>query len=271
VVYRELVPGHRYRLPVDEEANIGWWRYGTREQVLESPGQKLPENMYWPSGEPVDLTKTTPIEFIAPAEWKNIGASVSADIRGMVRASYKKGSVSPTIMATLALDISKLSESTAVELSITAVSHALTPVTIWTWPTIFCTNSMQRSVHGSGTYVLTHLDTDTLIPTEEIFRSRGHQIIHREDRYFHTLHPEQPYTFSGFLTPSFVAKLQAKPGRYRLSLSDSIKLEWWKEGTREEIVTPYGQQPADDMYVASGEPIVVADIEPIEFTIPGSH
>ena len=156
------------------------------------------------------------------------------------------------------------------ELSITAVSNALTPITIWTWSTIFCTNHTQQSVRGSGTYVLTHLDTDTLVPTEEIFQSREHQIIHREDRYFHTLHPEQPYKLSGFLTPSFAAKLQGRPGRYRLAVSDSVKLRWWKEGTREEIVTPFGQKPADDMYVASGEPIVVAGIEPIEFTIPAS-
>jgi hypothetical protein len=68
-----------------------------------------------------------------------------------------------------------------------------------------------------------------------------------------------------------MAQLQTRPGRYRLSLSNSIKLRWWKEGTREEIVTPFGQQPADDMYVASGELIVVADIEPIEFMIPVGH
>jgi hypothetical protein len=227
--------------------------------------------MLWPSGEPFDLTKTTPIEFTVPAEWRNIGASVSAGISGMVRASYKKGSASPSVTAALTLNTSNLSEDTAVGLSITVMSHALMPITIWIWSTISCTNHTQQSTSGSGTYILTHVDTDTLIPTEEIFRSRDHQIIHQEDRYFHTLHPEQPYTFSGLLMPSFAAKLKAKPGRYLLSVSDSIKLRWWKEGTREEIVTPFGQQPAEDMYVASGEPIVVADIGPIEFTIPVGH
>jgi hypothetical protein len=39
VVYRELVPGHRYRLSVDEEASIGWWRCGTKEEVLDRPGK----------------------------------------------------------------------------------------------------------------------------------------------------------------------------------------------------------------------------------------
>jgi hypothetical protein len=271
VALRELIAGHRYRLSVDEEANIKWWRYGIKEEVLERPGQELPEHMLRPSGEPVHLTITRPIGFTVPLDWKNIGASVSADISGMMTARYKKESPSPSITATLALDTSKLSEDLAVELSITAVSHALTPITIWTWSTMFCTNHMQQSVRGSGTYVLTHLDTDTLIPTEDIFRSRDHHIIHREDRYFHTLQPEQPYKFSGFLTPSFTAGLRARPGRYRLAVSDSVKLRWWKEGTREEILTPFGEQPADDMYVASGEPIVVANIEPIEITIPVGH
>lgn len=271
VSHRELAPGHRYRVSVDKQANIGWWRYGTKEEVLEAPGQRLPQYMLRPSGGPISLTNTTPVEFTVPLDWKNIGASVSADIFGMATARYKKGSASPSITATLALDTSKVSGDVPVELSITAVSNALTPITIWTWSTIFCNNHTQQSIRGSGTYVLTHLDTDTLIPTEEIFQSREHQIIHREDRYFHTLHPEQPYKLSGSLTLYFVANLQARPGRYRLAVSDSVKLRWWKEGTREEIVTPFGQKPADDMYVASGEPIVVTDIEPIEFTIPVSH
>ena len=31
VPYRELTPGHKYRVSVDKQANIGWWRYGTKE------------------------------------------------------------------------------------------------------------------------------------------------------------------------------------------------------------------------------------------------
>jgi hypothetical protein len=213
-------------MTVDEEAAIKWWRYGKKEEVLESPGQKLPPHMLRPSGRPIALTDTAPIDFTAPADWRNLGASVSADISGMTRARYKKGSASHSVTATLSLNIPDPSADLAMELSITAVSHALTPITIWIWPTSFCTNSMQQPVRGSGTYVLIHLDTDTLIPTEELFQSRDHHIIHREDRYFQTLLPEQPYTFSGLLTPSFVAKLQARPGRCRLAMSNSITLRW---------------------------------------------
>jgi hypothetical protein len=254
-------------MSVDEKAAIKWWRYGIKEEVLESPGQTLPQYMFLPSGSPITMTQTPPIKFTVPTDWKNIGASVSADISSMARARNQKVSVSPSVTATLALDKSNLSGNPAMKFSVKAVSHALTPITIWIWPTMLCTNHLQHSHRGSGAYVLTHLDTNTSIPTEELFQSSDHHVIHREDRYFHTLYPEKACTFSGFLTPSFLTELQLRPGRYRVAVSDSITIRWWKEGTGEEIVKPFGQQPADDMNVADGEPIVVKDIEPIEFTI----
>lgn len=66
----------------------------------------LPQHMLRPRGRPITLTDTAPIEFTAPAEWKSIGASISADISGMARARYKEWSASPSVAATLALDIS---------------------------------------------------------------------------------------------------------------------------------------------------------------------
>jgi hypothetical protein len=268
---QELVPGHSYCLSVDAGETVEWWRYGTKEDVLESPGQVLPQHMLSPSGGPITLANTAPIKFTVPSDWKNTGASVAADILAMVTARSCGASKPPSISATISLDTPVLSNDLTAKLSITALSHALVPITIWTWPTILCMNQTQCSESGTEAYLLTHLATGTSIPTEEMFRSRNEQIVHRVDRYFHTLYPEQPYTFSECLTPSFTKDLQLRPGRYRLAVSDSIKLSWWKEGTREEIVTPFGQQPADDMYVSSGGPIVVANIEPIEFTIPVGH
>lgn len=66
-------------------------------------------------------------------------------------------------------------------------------------------------------------------------------------------------------------ELEFLPGRYRSTIKDNIKLRWRKGGTREEIVQPLGQKPADEMYAASGKLIAVSDIEPIEFTIPFGH
>jgi len=108
VPYRELVPGHKYHLTVDDEANIDWWRYGTKEEVLEAPGQRLPQYMLRSDGNPIDLTDTTPIEFSVPSNWKNIGGSVSADISSMRRARYKTKSDSPSVTATLAVNVTSL-------------------------------------------------------------------------------------------------------------------------------------------------------------------
>jgi hypothetical protein len=36
-------------------------------------------------------------------------------------------------------------------------------------------------------------------------------------------------------------------------------------------VAPYGRKLAKDMYESDGEPIVLTDIEPIEFSIPFSR
>lgn len=266
VSHMELVPDHRYRLSVGEEEKVGWWKEGTKEDVLQSPGNKLLEYPPKSSGDPIIIRNIAPIDFTVPSDWKNIAASVGSDVSGMVGAMSRGTSTPPTITATMSVS-SQLSENLAMELSITALSKASTPITIWTWPTILCTNKLQRSEKGSCAYTLIHLDTDTPVPTQEMFQTKQQGVVHREDRYFHTLQPGQPYKFSGLFTPTFTRELESRPGRYRLALKDSIKLKWWKEGTREETVTPLGQKPADDMYVASGEPIVVTDIEPIEFTI----
>ena len=268
VSHMELIPGHRYRLSVGEEEKVWWWRQGTKEDVLQSPGHEPLEYPPESSGSPIIMRNIAPVEFTVPSDWKNIAASVGSDVSGMVGAMSRGTSTPPTITATMSVSTSQLSENLAMELSITVVSNASTAITIWTWPTILCTNKLQRSEHGSSAYNLIHLDTKTSVPTQEMFQTRQQGVVHREDRYFHTLHPEQPYKFSGHFTPAFAKQLELRPGRYRLAVNDSIKLKWWKEGTRDEIVPPLGQKPADDMYVASGEPIVVTDIEPIEFTIP---
>lgn len=263
VPHRELVPGHRYRLSVSEEEEVEWWREGTKEEVLESPGHELPDRMLEPSGEPIILNHVEPIEFTAPLDWKNIGASVAWDIHAMVGARPKGTSSPPSVTATLSLETSNSSGVLEVELSISVVSCALTPITIWIWPTILNI----KVVQNSDAFILTHLDTSTPIPTQEIFHAREDGMIHREDRYFHTLQPQQPYTFSVPFKNAFVRKLELKPGRYRLATSGREELKWWKEGTREEVVSPLGQKPSNELYEASGLPIHLTGIEPVEFTI----
>lgn len=261
---QELNPGHKYCLLVDEEQKVSWWREGTKDEVLESPGQELPAHMLEPSGDPITLTGIVPIDFMVPSGWKNIGASVVADCSAMAQSSHKGASDPPSVTATLSLDMSDLSGELAAELSISAVSHALAPVTVWIWSSVLHAKVAQ----GPGAFTLTHLDTNTSVPTQEMFRTEQDGGIHPNDRYFPTLHPEQPSKFRVPITSFRSKQLAMKPGRYRLAVTNRVELQWWKEGTREEVVAPPGKKPEDDMYVPSGEPIIFSELEPIEFTIP---
>ena len=239
-------------------------RQGTKEEVLELPGQELPKDKLKSAGGHIALTDITPVEFTVSSDWKNIGASVSTDISAMLYAGARSwGPLKPpSVTATLSLQTSSLSNGQGVELVITAVSHASCPITIWSYMTALNMKSNPNAL------ILTHVDTNISVSTQEMFFTRKDWVVHPNDRYFHTLLPEQPFTFSKPIRAQFLKELEFLPGRYRVAVKDSIKLRWWKEETREEIVPPLGQKPADDMYVASGEPIVVTDIEPIEFTIP---
>ena len=265
VSHMELVPGHRYRLSVGEEEKVWWWRQGTKEEVLELPGRELPKDKLKPAGGPITLTDITPVEFMVPSDWKNIGASVSEDISAMLYAGARFWGPLKPPSTTLSLHTSSLSNGQCVELVITAVSHASCPITIWSYMTALNMRSIPKAL------IITHVDTDISVSTQEMFFTRQGWVVHPNDRYFHTLLPEQPFTFSKPIRAQFLKELECLPGQYRVAVKDSTKLRWWKEGTREEIVPPPGQKPADDMYVASGEPIVLNDIQPIEFTIPVSH
>lgn len=261
---RELVPGHRYRLSIGEQEKIKWWRQGTKEEVLVSPDQELLEHPSEPSGKPIVLTNITPIEFTVPSDWKNIGASIAANVSSMLYAGARfwGSSTPPSITATLSLKASSLSGQIQAELFVTVVSHALCPITIWSYMT-----ALNMKVHSQA-FTVTHLDSDISVSTEKMFRTGKDCIVHPDDRYFHTLLPGQPFTLSKPITTPFLEELKFLPGLYRVAVKDSIKLSWWREGTREEIVPPPGQKPADEMYVASGEPIIVSNIEPVEFTVP---
>jgi hypothetical protein len=267
IAYRELVPGHRYRLSFKKEQEMKWWREGTKEEVLAAPGQELPHHMLEASGAPIKLMGIEPFDFSAPPDWKNIGASLGWDASAITETLSRGTSVPPSVTATISLNTSNLLEAPPEGLSIVVVSHALTPVTVWILNTILNLEFTQ-SLGQCGELTLVHLDTDTSIPMNTMFRTKQDHIATREDRYFSTLQPEQPYNFSDHFTPSFIEELERRPGRYRFALSGREELKWWKEGLREDIVPPFGEKLAEDMYESSGEPIVLTGIEPIEFTIP---
>ena len=185
----ELVPGHRYRLSAGEEEKVRWWKKGTKEDVLQRPGHELLESPSEPSGDPIMLGNIAPLEFKVPSAWRNIASSITSDIDTMTGIMSWGTLTPPSVTATMSLGTSQILEGLAIEFSISISSHASTPITIWIWPTMLCTNRPQRSVQDS-TYTLTHLDTNTSVPTEEMFHTEQRGFVHHEDRYFHTLQPE---------------------------------------------------------------------------------
>lgn len=263
VPHVKLTPGHRYRLHLDNEQAIDWWRQGTKEEVLASPGQEPSEAMLKPSGGPITVAHVEPVDFTVPIDWENIGASVGSDISAIIGSRPTGATAPPLVTTTLCLDTSFGQNISAAELSIVLTSHAQTPITIWIWTSML----NMIVIQGRDGFTLTHLDTDTLIPAREMFRLDQDGLVHPKNRYFHTLLPGQPYRFRAPFTPEFMTKLEQRPGRYRLAVKGTEKLDWWKEGKREDLVAPIGQKPFENMYEASGEPIALA-AEPIEFTIP---
>jgi hypothetical protein len=244
-----------------------WWRQGTKEQVLAAPGHEPPDNIWEPSGEPIKLMGIEPFDFSVPSDWKNIGASVGWDACAIMETTSSGTSIPPSVTATLSLNTSNFPGAPPEGLSIVVVSHAPTPVTVWIWNSIL-NLKLTQGLGTCGDLTLVHLDTDTSIPRNTMFRTKHEHIATRDDRCFPTLQPEQPYIFSERFTSAFMKELELRPGRYHFALSGREELKWWKEGPREEIVPPFGEKLAEDMYESSGQPIVLTGIEPIEFTIP---
>ncbi len=56
-----LVAGHRYRYGLREGEGIKWWWYGTKEEVLEGPGESAGYRQ--PSGDFIDFGIVEPVEF----------------------------------------------------------------------------------------------------------------------------------------------------------------------------------------------------------------
>lgn len=172
----------------------------------------------------------------------------------------------PILIVSLALSPSNFSPGEEVELSITVISHASGPITIFTWPTILNIRLALRRKNFEC------LDLDTKIPLNlEItkggkrggFTSRSGS---SDEKYFYTLMPEEPLRFT---SPFKIANRgEIVPGhRYRFGVRRGEKLEWWTAGTKEEVLTPPGE-PAGLAKNEDG-PIELNDVDDIEFVVKG--
>jgi hypothetical protein len=57
----ETLPGHRYLIDLQEGENVGWWKEGRKEDVLDLPGKD--RGAQYPDGKPIVLSLEEPVEF----------------------------------------------------------------------------------------------------------------------------------------------------------------------------------------------------------------
>jgi hypothetical protein len=184
-------------------------------------------------------------------------------------------STPPSISIKLAVDPPSFSPGEAVELSITAVSHATTPITIFTWPNVFNLKLAQTRANFNC------VDLDTGEPlfmelTKGPKRAGfNHERGSPDDKYHLTLEPGQPLKIS----ESFGLAIQPTDGRYAVTpghqyvfaVRQGEHVDWWREGRREDVLVPPGQSGQIDesgpLGEASGGPIVLSTAGPVEFAV----
>jgi hypothetical protein len=175
-----------------------------------------------------------------------------------------------SISITLAIDPPSFAPGAAVELSITAVSNATIPITIFTWPNIFNLRLAQKRANfkcvdlGTGEPLSMEL---TKGPKRPGF---SHERGGIDDEYHITLEPGQPLKIS----ESFALAKRPTEGsrsiipghRYTFEVRDGEQVDWWREGRREDVLVPPGQFDGS-LHEASGEPIILKIAGPVEFTV----
>ena len=182
----------------------------------------------------------------------------------MAASSPRSTTSPPALSVSLALSCSNFSADEEVELSITVTSHASTPITIFTWPTILNTHLALKRKN----FECIDLDTNTPLNLEITKGGKRGGFTSRrgstDEKYFYTLMPEEPLKFA---SPSNVVNRSGViPGhRYRFGVGHGEKLEYWTAGTKEEVLTPPGE-PAGLAKNSDG-PIESNDIDDIEFVV----
>jgi hypothetical protein len=177
----------------------------------------------------------------------------------------------PSISITLAIDPPSFSPGAAVELSITAVSHASTSITIFTWPNVFNLKLAQRRAN----FKCADLDTGTPLFMELTKgpKRAGFSCVRGggDDQYFLTLEPGQPLKISdSFRLANWPTEgsgdRSITPGhRYAFEVRHGEQVDWWQEGSRGDVLVPPGQ--SGPLGEASGGPIVLNTGGLVEFTI----
>jgi hypothetical protein len=176
----------------------------------------------------------------------------------------------PSISITLAINPPSFAPGAAVELSITAVSNASTPITIFTWPNIFNLRLAQKRAN----FKCVDRDTGEPLSMEITKGPKRPGFSHKrggiDDEYHLTLEPGQPLSvkesFALAKRPTG-GRHSTTPGhRYAFDVRHGEQVDWWREGRREDVLLAPGQSDRS-LHEAGGEPIVLKIAGPVEFTV----
>ncbi|KAI9706988.1 MAG: hypothetical protein M1820_004576 [Bogoriella megaspora] len=181
-------------------------------------------------------------------------------------------SISPSISVALSIDPPSFALSENVTLNVTAVLHAQDPITIFTWPNIFNIDLAQKRANFTCEDLNTGFPMNLEITKGPQRSGFNHELGGRDDSYHDTLQPEEPVTFKGsFKLASRTDKGShvLTPGhRYRFGVREGEKIQWWREGKKEDALLPPGDDANSDN--PSGGPIVLESVEPVEFEVKES-
>lgn len=133
------------------------------------------------------------------------------------------------------------------ELVVEATLHHPRPVTVFTWPTIL----HPKLAQDRWNFECTDLETGrhTTWQTRKIKRAAYRCVKGSSDeKYFYTLEPGVSLRFSApfhLNCSPLVEDLDLRTGhRHRLDVKEGEGIQYWKEGTRDEVLTSEGGKPA---------------------------
>jgi hypothetical protein len=170
----------------------------------------------------------------------------------------------PSVAVTLAISPPDFKIGTPVELSVTAISKASQPITIFTWQHIFNVQLAQQR----GNFVGWDRDTGTKLPLHDMDVTPApfnYTLGGPFDEYFVTLEPGQPFKLNSSFLLAYEPSLL--PGhRYLIDIWDVYgNMSCWTYGRKEEVLDLPGQNR--NGYWPSGGPIVLSLDEPVEFKV----
>jgi hypothetical protein len=176
----------------------------------------------------------------------------------------------PSIAITLAINppIFKRGDHD-VEMSVTAVSDASYPITIFTWPNVLNPGLAQLRGNFIG------FDRDTAAPLEmrtlAIKRITYSFVLGGvDDAFFFTLEPGQPMKFNASFgladdVGGYYGQIALPGHRYLLDVQPGEKVEWWKREKKENVLNLPGQDRGG--HHADGKPVALGVDQPIEFKV----